>query len=86
MAGPFLSLPGAFLCCLIYLEMLFIWMCIVNLSFLLVRVHHLGYAFGGVSGTSEGQNALLGRMKWPGWMELTTDLKLYENAVFLDIV
>jgi len=47
MAGPFLSLPGAFLCCLIYLETLLIWMCIVNLSFLLVRVHRLGYAFEG---------------------------------------
>lgn len=37
----------------------------------------------GVLGMSEGQNALLGRMKWPGRTELTTDLKLYENVVFL---
>ena len=47
MAGPFLSLPGAFLCCLTYLETPFICMCIINLSFLLVRVPHLGYAFEG---------------------------------------
>lgn len=37
----------------------------------------------GVLGMSEGQNALLGRMKWPGRTELTTDLKLYDNVVFL---
>lgn len=84
MAGPFLSFLGAFLCCLIYLEMPFIWMCIIKLSFHLVQEHHLGYAFEGrCIGMSKGQNALLGRMKWPGRMELTTDLKLYENIVFL---
>lgn len=38
------------------------------------------------AGLSKGQNALLGGMKWPGWMESTADLKLYENLGFCGIV
>lgn len=50
----------------------------------LVQENPLGCTFEGeFLGMSEGQNALLGRMEWPGRMELATDLKLYENVVFL---
>lgn len=73
MAGPFLSLPGAFLCCLIDLEMLFLWMCILNLSFLLVQVHRLGFAFKGAFKDEQRAKCPFGRgevARMDGWGSL----------------